>query len=102
MLKYFIATCFGSCAKGHHQNNKILKESYYVKHLILFYTASQASYISSVSSEVGDCFKSCERRGFLFHRRVRTDIGNTQARENVAAEVVLEYGNVASRSKFQK
>jgi RNase adaptor protein for sRNA GlmZ degradation len=46
MFEGFIATYFGSCAKVHHEASKILNESYYVKHLILFYTASQAPYIN--------------------------------------------------------
>jgi len=46
MFEGFTATCFGSCAKVHHEANKILNEGYYVQHLILYYTASQASYIN--------------------------------------------------------
>lgn len=46
MSEGFIATSFGSRKQVHHETNKILNESYYVKHLILFYTARRASYIN--------------------------------------------------------
>jgi hypothetical protein len=45
MFEDFIATCFGSFEKVHHEANKIQNESY-VKHFILFYSVGQASYIN--------------------------------------------------------
>jgi hypothetical protein len=36
MLKGFTATCFGSCTKSRRKAIKVLKKSWYVKHLIFY------------------------------------------------------------------
>ena len=48
MSEGLIATCFGSRKHVHHETTKILNESYYVKHLILFYAARSGLILKQI------------------------------------------------------